>query len=112
MSRSEARVIQTIQLHHPSLSPLPLLFKSIGVMMSFPHFSFILLLYFVIKKRDRLTLALCCTEKKGNLLRKVCVLTNFHTKLQRPTSTPRLDGQSTPLLEKFTNFQSHSYLSI
>lgn len=66
MSRSEASSIQTIQFHHPSLSalsPLPLFIQSICVMSSFPPFPLFFLVYFVTKKRDRLTRTLYCTEK-------------------------------------------------
>lgn len=47
-----------------------------------------------------------CTALKSPL-RTVCVHTNFHTKCSSykdRQSHLEVDGQSTPLLEKFTNF--------
>lgn len=104
MSRSEASPIQTIHFHHPSLSalsPLPLFIQSIRVMLSFPPFPLFFLVYLVIKKRDRLTRTLYCTE-----MRIACVHTNFHTKCSSCKDWQlniEVDSQSAPLLEKFTN---------
>lgn len=104
MSRSEASPIQTIQFHHPSLSalsPLPIFIQSIRVMLSFPPFPLFFLVYLVIKKRDKLTRTLYCTET-----RIACVHTNFHTKCSSCKDWQlniEVDSQSAPLLEKFTN---------